>query len=403
MPTSAVRDLHPNTFRNAHGNFPDVEAANDFSHLYTNERDSTLRDFLSWRLTDHPEDTDKRAKTLTSNREVIEEAQRILLNLLQDLLGKAKHVMLIDIATYDNKGDPAITVGQVMLLGRLKINIVYYCETYMCGRGTSLKKAADVNRKYSQEELVILMQGGGNLVGYVYVDGIRKQYIESFPERKIIILSQSIFLHSKNQRNLEYCRNLYSNRSNLVMLLRDRQSYAIAKANFPGVQVILAPDMAFGIGIVPRQLPPIYDIIWLKRNDLESPRKYIIPPIPPNISVEVSDWLYWRANKPNNDMEKSFLIASAGFQFLQRGRIVVTDRLHGHILSTLMNIPHVLIDNPPHLKLSSFYKSWTARLENTRLVSNGSLAFDAAVELLTKYHSVLPSIGPKDMYAPSNG
>ncbi|CAG5128522.1 unnamed protein product [Candidula unifasciata] len=302
--------------------------------------------------------------------------------------------MLIDIATYDNKGDTAITVrpGHSTTVRHTPAPT---SQAYL--------KLHALMRNIPKNELVILMQGGGNLVGYAYVDMIRQKYIERFPERKIIILSQSIFLNPKGQEYLQYSRNLYSNRSNLVILLRDRHSYKRAKTMFHGVQIILAPDLAFGIGMVPRQLPPIYDIIWIKRYDLEAPKKYTIPQFPPGVSVEVSDWLYWRTNKPPNDLDKSFQITSVGFQFLQRGRIVVTERLHGHVLSTLMNIPHVLIDNPPYFKLSSFYASWTVNLQNIKLVSNGSLALGAAIELLQKYDRFLPSIGPKDMNAPSNG
>lgn len=34
-----------------------------------------------------------------------------------------------------------------------------------------------------------------------------------------------------------------------------------------------------------------------------------------------------------------------GFAQLDRAEVVVTDRLHGHIMSTLLGKPHVVIDN----------------------------------------------------------
>jgi pyruvyl transferase EpsO len=39
---------------------------------------------------------------------------------------------------------------------------------------------------------------------------------------------------------------------------------------------------------------------------------------------------------------------------------VVTDRLHGHILSVLLGIPHVVLDNS-YGKVRSFYETWTAQ------------------------------------------
>ncbi|WP_276524270.1 polysaccharide pyruvyl transferase family protein, partial [Enterobacter hormaechei] len=34
-----------------------------------------------------------------------------------------------------------------------------------------------------------------------------------------------------------------------------------------------------------------------------------------------------------------------GLRLLSRGERIVTDRLHGHILSLLLGIPHVVLDN----------------------------------------------------------
>jgi pyruvyl transferase EpsO len=48
-----------------------------------------------------------------------------------------------------------------------------------------------------------------------------------------------------------------------------------------------------------------------------------------------------------------------GCRVLSRGRIVITDRLHAHILCTLLGIPHIVLDNNCG-KLSGFIRCWTA-------------------------------------------
>nr|KAG5697703.1 hypothetical protein BaRGS_000588 [Batillaria attramentaria] len=80
-----------------------------------------------------------------------------------------------------------------------------------------------------------------------------------------------------------------------------------------------------------------------------------------------------------------------GLLFLQRGRVVVTDRLHGHILCVLLDIPHVLLDNADN-KLSSYYNTWTRGLANTRLTDNPQDAARLAMELLETYSESLPPI-----------
>ena len=47
-----------------------------------------------------------------------------------------------------------------------------------------------------------------------------------------------------------------------------------------------------------------------------------------------------------------------GVALLSSGRRIVTDRLHGHILSLLLGRPHRLVDNC-YGKLSSFVACWT--------------------------------------------
>ncbi|KAH9493134.1 pyruvyl transferase Pvg1 [Bulinus truncatus] len=361
------------------------------------KQDPKLAEFLTWRLVDHPEKTDMRSKTLTTNVEIIEEAQRVLINLLTDLIGPIKHVMLMEIATYANKGDPAIAAGEIMLLRKMNKTIVYYCETYSCNQEHHIRQEIAVSKKYTKDNLVILMQGGGNLVGYSVIDKVREAIINRYPQHTKIILSQSIWLNNRNMDSLYYAQKVYSNQTNLIIFLRDRQSLEIAKKYFNGVRLILAPDLAFGLGALPRQMPPMYDILWIQRKDLES-NKYVLPSFPRNLTVVISDWTtQWTSNVGSRDMETCFLIAFSGLNFLQRGRVVVTDRLHGHILSTLLNIPHVLIDNPPYLKLSSFDKSWTESLENTVLINNGTLGLEEALKLLKKHDSILPQVGPVDM------
>ncbi|PVD31822.1 hypothetical protein C0Q70_07240 [Pomacea canaliculata] len=349
-------------------------------------------EFLSMDYIRHPFDTNRLASTLHTNDEVVWELQRLHVQVLTSLLAGRRHAMLMDFATYENKGDPAITAGQVAILKRLNVTIVFSCSTGLCNK-KNLTKAREISKGYNSTSLIILLQGGGNLVGYPITDFSRKKILNLFPDFPTILFSQSIWLHNRTRSHLNKCREIYSHRENLTIFLRDRQSLGLAQKHFPGTKLMLMPDMAFGLGRVPRTMPPTHDILWIKRADGESSR-YKVPEIPTNLSVYVGDWLKWTTNKGKTPMETSFLIAFNGLSFLQRGRVVITDRLHGHILSVLLGIPHVLIDNPPYFKLSSFRRSWTAGLSNTVLVTTGEEALDQAQKLLKKYNNYLPSIVP---------
>ena len=54
-----------------------------------------------------------------------------------------------------------------------------------------------------------------------------------------------------------------------------------------------------------------------------------------------------------------------GLRLLSRGRMIVTDRLHGHILGLCLGIPQVVLDNS-YRKISSTFETWTALSAITR-------------------------------------
>lgn len=47
-----------------------------------------------------------------------------------------------------------------------------------------------------------------------------------------------------------------------------------------------------------------------------------------------------------------------GVELLCSARVVVTDRLHAHVLCLLLGIPHVITDNVSG-KIRAFYETWT--------------------------------------------
>jgi len=66
-----------------------------------------------------------------------------------------------------------------------------------------------------------------------------------------------------------------------------------------------------------------------------------------------------------------------GVNLLDTGRVVIADRLHVHILSILMEKPHVLIDNR-YRKLGTFHEAWTKPYRGVSFVDNLKDAYQAA-------------------------
>ncbi len=72
-----------------------------------------------------------------------------------------------------------------------------------------------------------------------------------------------------------------------------------------------------------------------------------------------------------------------GCDILSRGRVVVTDRLHGHLLALLMDIPHVVLDNS-YGKLRTMYETWTHTSVNAHWAEHPEQALEIARGLVVR-------------------
>jgi exopolysaccharide biosynthesis predicted pyruvyltransferase EpsI len=302
-------------------------------------------------------------------KDVISGLGRKIDEVIEPILSHGSRCALLDFPNHGNVGDNAIWLGERAYLQGTATSVVYACEI----------------ATYSERELrerlnggIILIHGGGNL-GDVWPahQQFREQVIAAFHDCRVIQLPQSV--HFQEKANLQRARAAFNAHPDLTILVRDVQSLEFIGNEFR-VKSALCPDMAFALGPLQRPAPPRSDIVWLSRTDVESLNHSS------HISPEVgrTDWLKdersplirlnwlltrrlycYRHGLPWFSGVLSRMYDRVAEQRLLRGRrtlgcgkVVITDRLHGHILSLLMGIPHVVLDNN-YGKVSSFYETWT--------------------------------------------
>lgn len=78
--------------------------------------------------------------------------------------------------------------------------------------------------------------------------------------------------------------------------------------------------------------------------------------------------------------QKAYLRATEGFRILGRSEFVITDRLHGHIMSTVIGVPHVLLDSKLGKNIN-LHNTWTADCDCTRIAET----FDESIEYARLY------------------
>ncbi len=322
------------------------------------------------------------AATLAALRRKAEDA-------LRPLVQPGQLCALVGFPDYANVGDNAIWLGERRLLESLGARIAYVSD----------------ERDFNPRELVqrigpgpVFIQGGGNLGDiWPHHQSFRESVLRALPGSPVVQLSQSI--HFREAASLSRAREAFSQHHSFKLLVREQRSLELARVEFPTAQPELCPDMTVVLGLLPRPRPARYDVVTLARSDGERLAGAGAGDVPG--PGPVFDWardaslmkVLRRALRPllrhapfsSRRAEFYDRLArhrlSVGLGLLGGGRVVVTDRLHGHVLSLLLGIPHVALDNS-YGKLSAFLETWTGHIPLVRRAATPAEARAEALRLL---------------------
>lgn len=311
----------------------------------------------------------------------VSQAELVRSRVREALHGHPGPVAVIDFPNHNNAGDSAIWLGEQAALRYLGVEIAYVAD-----RTSFLPER--VRRAVGDGP--VLMHGGGNF-GDVWPDfqELRERVLTTLPSNPVIQLPQTITF--ENVRNQDRVARVCRAHGGMTLLVRDHESLAIAR-DVLEVPTHLCPDMAMALEGINLPVPPVVDVLWQARMDKESDAteetiRTAIAQLRGSGTVELADWSLedrktrWArqslrilgrvtryeqlAAVPVQDIQATPFTRFAGqrvamaCRLLSRGRVVVTDRLHGHILCTLMGIPHLLLDNN-NGKVGNYFRVWNA-------------------------------------------
>ncbi|GBH32188.1 polysaccharide pyruvyl transferase family protein [Sphingobium xenophagum] len=295
---------------------------------------------------------------------------------------------LLDFPDYSNVGDSLIWLGELAYFDRHAGRPASYVCTTHDFEGDALRQALPEGPVY--------LSGGGNF-GDIWprFQQFRMAVMEATVGRPVIQLPQTILF--RNDANAALTREAIARHGNFTLMVRDQRSVDYARAHL-GVEPILAPDMAFSMGPMRPAVPVVRDTTYLVRTDQEAAADRGMAAPSARLDVLSTDWI--RENvKPNfadrvrhkvarmvdtRSLERRFRDTAMaererGMALLGAGRTVVTDRLHGHILSLLLRKPHVVVDNS-YGKIGGFMDAWTGRDPIVHRASN----FEEAARILDR-------------------
>lgn len=305
-------------------------------------------------------------------------------------------VAILDYPDHSNVGDSAIWAGEDAFIRELKCDVRYTCDVFNFS-----ESALRSRMPYGQ----IVLHGGGNFGSlWPIFQAFREMILLRFPEYRVIQMPQSI--HFEDDLSLQRTKRCMEKHPNFVFLARDRESHELASRQL-GLFSELCPDSAMILEGTLKRRPAEIDVLVLARTDKEVNGKGLSGFALPGKSVQVVDWI----DEPGSLLRSATKViksvthgatgstdlaqriqrrvfrnlanerVSRGGDLLSRGRVVVTDRLHAHILCTLLGIPHVVLDNN-YGKISRFIQCWHPNNDLCVSVKDLGQAISAAEMLL---------------------
>lgn len=325
---------------------------------------------------------------------------------LAGVLGGRRTVALVNYPDHGNPGDPGLWLGTRMLLRRLGVR-VGYSASWWSFDPVALRTAVPHGP--------VLLNGGGNL-GDLYAgqQGTRERVLHTLTGRRVIQLPQSWFFRS--ELAARRMSDMIAAHGAVTVMVRDRAS--AQRAAVAGVPTVLSPDHAVGLAGVGSAVRPVHDVLWMVRRHGDPEfGGHADPPQragwhrgdwmdgiaedqarwtgAARVAVTADGWLrsHWQPAAPG--VRHLWPAAAATFPhtaraWVQRGvdllasaRVVVTDRLHGHLFCVLLGKPHVVLDNS-YGKVSAMLDTWTGSLPGVHRAGDTTHAVELAGELLDR-------------------
>lgn len=294
-----------------------------------------------------------------------------------------KNIFLIYTPVHPNMGDQAIRRGEK------KFFKSFFSGYSLIEIKELLWKNCKINaiKRIIRQKDLIMIHGGG-YIGDLWMTGENdfKQIVESFPENKIVAFPNTAYYSDTKDGSLllEDDKKFYEQYKNIVFHLRDKASYKLMCGMVGEKRCFYKPDMAL-------ILKPGYefsrkDILFCIRKDhekvqsaenIEKLKQFLEQSgfcVKYTDTVKIADRAFSRNQRKRDKVFEDTLAEFAG------ASLIITDRLHGMVLSAINKTPCIATDNISK-KVSGVYE-WIKHLDYIRVAKIEDIDADMIENLL---------------------
>ena len=301
---------------------------------------------------------------------------------------KGKKKIIITLAAdYGNIGDVAITIAQRMWLedNFPGYEIVDFLISETVENLKSLKSVVE-------KDDIITTIGGGNITDlYWGIELCRQMIIKEFPHNKIISFPQTVFINDENK--LKKVVSVYSKHKDLTLVAREKITYDIFKNNFKNNKILLTPDIVLYLKCdrLKHYTKPAKreGISLLIRNDKEG----VLPKDEREAFVNCfkeRDVKIYDTLIPTDGLKEPEGRDKAVSVFLEKiasSEVVVTNRLHAMILSSVTGTPCIVLPINNHKIMGVL--EWLKDLNYVKYLD--SYDIDKVNEYIEEFKTITPN------------
>ncbi|UDM70613.1 polysaccharide pyruvyl transferase family protein [Vagococcus fluvialis] len=234
------------------------------------------------------------------------------------------------------------------------------------------KKINSIKKRIQPNDMIFI-HGGGNL-GDIYIieEYYRRQVIKYFKKNKIYSFPQSMaFNNIEKNREVFISNKVYSKHENFNLVIREKKSLDLANQYLNSKQISYYPDIVF-YNKVNLKNNPKKDVLFLLREDVEKiSNDQIVEEI---ISILKKNKIHKDFSDTQLDV-REVITKDNRFDFLEDKlnqisdyKLIVTDRLHGMILSYIAGVPCIAMNNSTG-KVESSYNDWLLESNTIKILS----------------------------------
>lgn len=286
---------------------------------------------------------------------------------------KRKTIFLMGTSSRSNVGDHAIAFSEIEFLNKefsqdySIVEITEDCYTCEIDRITSLVRKDDV----------ICITGGGFLGDlWLYEENIVRDIIARFKDNRVLVFPQTLHFSENTDNNIEYTNSVSSYRShkNIMFFLRDCRSFDQMSKIVGAEKCRLFPDMALlnSICLLPKNKSGV--LVCLRKDKEKILSNYTRNKIEESLvshglNLHFGSTLAEGEKDGDIPLERRQEVLLNKLEEFRSYQLIVTDRLHGMILSCLAGTPCIAFDNTSK-KVSGVYKQWMTSLQYVEVVDS---------------------------------